>query len=354
MLVGEDSELDSAAADQRRSPIVARKIGHIDACLHRQVEYTTRSTGFERYDLPYLALPETDLATVDTSTEFLGKSLAAPVLIGAMTGGAQLSAKINANLAIAAEELGIGMMLGSQRVMLEDPMAASSFAVRDRAPGILLIGNIGVAQLNKGYRSAHLRRAVLAAGADALALHTNPLQEANQEGGDTDFTRLVDKLAEIVPDVGFPVLLKEVGHGLSAGVARSVAGVGFAALDVAGAGGTSWAKVEQLVRYGEVVSPQLAEWGIATARALVEVHAAVPHLPLIASGGIRSGVDAAKAIALGASAVAIARPLLAPAIESADAVIAWLARFVDELRIAMHCVGATDLRALGSTRLITT
>ena len=326
--------------------LVARKLGHVEACLRHPVEYTTRTTGFERYELPYSALPETDLAAIDTSTVFLGKRLAAPVLIGAMTGGAALAATININLAKAAAKLGIGMMLGSQRVMLERPEVAASFAVREHAPDILLLGNLGVTQLTRGYRPGHLRKAIEEVGADGLALHTNPLQEACQTGGDTDFTRLVGALHEVVPQVGYPVMLKEVGHGLSASVAASVAGAGLAALDVAGAGGTSWAKVEQFVAHGAVLSPELAEWGIPTARALVDAHAAVPDLPLMASGGIRSGMDAAKAIALGASVVAVARPLLAPAVESADAVVAWLRRFVDELRVAMHCSGAATLSAL--------
>lgn len=326
--------------------LVARKLSHVEVCLRHQVEYTTRSTGFERYELPYTALPETDLDAIDTSTVFLGKRLAAPVLIGAMTGGATLSKEINVNLAKAAAELGIGMMLGSQRVMLEQPEVTASFAVRRYAPDILLIGNLGVTQLTRGYGPEHLREAIESVGADALALHTNPLQEACQVGGDTDFTGLLAALHEVVPQVGYPVLLKEVGHGLSASVAASVAGAGLAALDVAGAGGTSWAKVEQLVAHGSTPSAELAEWGIPTAQALVEVGAAVPDVPLMASGGIRSGMDAAKAMALGASVVAVARPLLAPAVESAEEVIFWLRRFIDELRVAMHCSGAGTLSEL--------
>ncbi|MGH3440026.1 MAG: type 2 isopentenyl-diphosphate Delta-isomerase [Sciscionella sp.] len=323
-----------------------RKMSHIEACLHRPVGYTTRTTGFERYELPYTALPESDLAATDIHTMFLGKPLAAPVLIGAMTGGSELSERINRNLAIAAAELNVGLMLGSQRVMLANPAAAASFAVREFAPDVLLIGNLGIAQLNKGYGAAEMRRAVEWVGADALALHTNPLQEACQDGGDTDFTRLVERLTEVVPQVPVPVLLKEVGHGLSGRVAASVADTGLAALDVAGAGGTSWARVEQLARYGEVLSPELAEWGIPTSRALIDVHAAVPGVPLVASGGVRSGMDAAKAFALGASVVAVAHPLLAPAVDSPDAVVAWLRRFIGELRVAMHCVGASDVAAL--------
>ena len=242
-------------------------------------------------------------------------------------------------------------MLGSQRVMLEHPEAAASFQVRPFAPTALLIGNLGVAQLNRGYGKAQLEAAVSTVGADALALHTNPLQEAFQRGGDTDFRGLVRKLEQLIPTLPFPVVLKEVGHGLSGAVARSVAGAGFAALDVAGAGGTSWAKVEALVRYGpgangEVRHAELAEWGVPTADALQKVHEASPQTPLVASGGVRTGLDAAKALALGAQVVAVARPLLKPALESSQAVVNWVEAFLWELRVAMHGVGAPHLTAL--------
>ena len=328
-----------------------RKLKHIEVCLEREVEYATRTTGFERYDLPYRALPESHLDAIDTHTTFLGRALSAPLLIGAMTGGAALSTLINRNLAVAAQRLGLGLMLGSQRVMLEDPTARPGFQVRRYAPDILLVGNIGVAQLNRGYGAERLREAIDVVGADALALHTNPLQEALQEGGDRDFQGLVGRLGAVVPEVGRPVILKEVGHGLSGAVAGAVRDVGFAAFDVAGAGGTSWAKVEDLAHYGEVRHPDLVEWGIPTVDALLEVSQAVPGVPLIASGGVRSGVDVAKAVVLGASVAAVARPLLAPATESAEAVEATLERLLYELRVAMHGAGARDLASLRSLAL---
>lgn len=328
-----------------------RKRKHIEICLERDVEYATRTTGFERYDLPYRALPESDMASVDTSTSFLGRPLSAPLLIGAMTGGATLSPIINRNLAVAAQRLGLGLMLGSQRVMLEDPRARPGFEVRSHAPDILLVGNLGVAQLNRGYGVERLREAVESVGADALALHANPLQEAVQLGGDLDFRGLVRRLREIVPAVGHPVILKEVGHGLSGDVARAVQGVGFAALDVAGAGGTSWAKVEDLANHGEVRHPDLVEWGIPTAEALVEVREAAPGVPLVASGGVRSGLDIAKALALGASVAAVARPLLAPATESPEAVEGVLRRLLFELRVAMHSAGVGSVAELAGLAL---
>ena len=321
-------------------------------CLTEDVEFRTRTTGFERWDLPYRALPETDLARIDTRTAFFGRPLAAPLLIGAMTGGADLSARINRHLAEAAERVGVGMMLGSQRVMLERPETLPSFQVRDIAPACLLLGNLGIAQLNRGYGAPELRRAVEAVGADGLALHTNPLQEALQEGGDTDFRGLVERLHEVVPEVGFPVMLKEVGHGLSAQVARDVASSGLGALDVAGAGGTSWARVEEYVNFGAVRNEALAEWGIPTAQALREVRVAVPDLPLVASGGIRSGIDVAKALAMGAAACAVARPLLAPATESADAVVAVLERMIGGLRVAMHGAGCGTIAELAKVGVL--
>ncbi len=346
------NEVKSSAPDsQAQDALGARKLKHVEVCLHHNVEYTTRTTGFEAFDLPYRALPGTDLKAIDTRTTFLGKDLRAPLLIGAMTGGAERSRTINRHLALAAQALGVGLMLGSQRVMLEHPHALSSFEVRPFAPDILLIGNLGVAQLNRGYGAGHLHRAVEQVGADALALHTNPLQEALQRGGDTDFSTLVPKLLEVVPDAGYPVLLKEVGHGLSGAAAAAVAEVGFAALDVAGAGGTSWAKVEEYVNYGEVRHKDLAEWGVPTAQALREVREVLPQMPLIASGGIRTGLDAAKALALGARVVAVARPLLEPATESPEAVMAWLENFVWELKVAMHCAGAGDVGALRGLEL---
>jgi isopentenyl-diphosphate delta-isomerase len=237
-------------------------------------------------------------------------------------------------------------MLGSQRVMLEDPRATAGFLVRDKAPDVLLLGNLGVAQLNRGYGVEHVERAIADVDADALAFHTNPLQEALQRNGDGDFRGLVHRLAEVASRVEHPLVLKEVGHGLSADVVRAVREIGLAAVDVAGAGGTSWARVEQYARHGEIVSPELAEWGIPTCEALRAARRSAPELTVIASGGIRGGVDVAKAIALGADAVALALPLLRPALVSAEAVVEVLSRLIEELRIAVHCSGARSVRDL--------
>src|SRR5215213_6280821 len=326
-------------------PMESRKAKHIDVCLTEAVDYQTVTTGLERLVLPYNALTQTSLGAVDLHTEFLGVRLDAPVLIGAMTGGAELSGVINRNLAAASEKLGIGMMLGSQRIMLDSDVASTSFTVRDVAPDALLIGNIGLAQLSDEV-VGDLVKALDRVGANALAVHTNPLQEAMQHEGDTDFSGSIARLRDIARSIGCPVMLKEVGHGIGAAAAAELVDCPIAAVDVAGAGGTSWARVEQFVRYGEIRYPALAEWGIPTAEALLEVRHTLPDVSIVASGGIRTGMDAAKALAMGADAVAVARPLLAPAIESHAAVVDWLQRFIDELRVCLHGCGAANLAAL--------
>ncbi|GGO27821.1 isopentenyl-diphosphate delta-isomerase [Deinococcus humi] len=326
--------------------IAARKLRHVEACLLPESQYAGVTTRLEAVPWPYRALPERNLSDVDLGTAFLGHHLSAPVLIGAMTGGAERAGRINANLARAAQTLGLGLMLGSQRVMLERPDTAATFQIRGAAPDILLIGNLGGAQFLLGYGAQQASRAVQAVGADALAIHVNPLQEALQRGGDTNWAGLTARLAELLPELPFPVILKEVGHGLDRHTVAAVSGLGFAALDVAGAGGTSWARVEQLVEHGAVISPDLCEVGVPTAQALRDARAAAPGVPLIASGGIRTGLDAARALSLGAGVVAVARPLLAPALDSAEAVEDWLANFIQELRVALFVGGYADVSAV--------
>jgi isopentenyl-diphosphate delta-isomerase len=333
----------------------SRKLRHIDACLTGPVEFVGVTTGLERVALPYNALTQTSLAGVDLSTSFLGLPLKAPVLIGAMTGGADLARTINRHLAEAAQKLGVGMMLGSQRIMLGDDsaarLAAASFEVRDLAPDALLIGNIGIAQMSDDL-APRLSAALQRVGANAVAVHTNPLQEAMQDNGDTDFSGTLAKLERLALELDYPVLVKEVGHGIGAAAAHTLRGLPIAAVDVAGAGGTSWARVEQVVRYGEVRYPAVADWGVPTAQALREVREVLPGMPLVASGGIRTGMDAAKSLVMGADVVALARPLLAPAIESAAAVVDVLGGFIDELRVCLHGCGATDLAELRRLELL--
>ncbi len=325
------------------------KQSQIDVCLRFQVEYTTRTTGLEKVDLPYEAMPDSSLDGVSMVARILGKPLTAPFLIGAMTGGARRSARINRNLAQAAEALGVGMMLGSQRVMLDDERKSDGFLVRDIAPNALLLGNLGLTSLRGPSAVADIRHLIDMTQVDAFAIYSNALQEAVQRDGQTDFRGLAAQLASLTDSIPVPLVLKEVGHGLGVGAVKAAVDAGFAAVDVAGAGGTAWGRVEEFMRYGEVRHLAVAEMGIPTAAAIVDARRACPETTLIASGGIRSGVDAAKAIALGADAVAVALPLLGPAMTSAKAVIRWIEAFLWELRVAMHCAGArslTDLRSL--------
>ncbi len=318
---------------------VQRKRKHLEACLEGEVAYQRVTTGFEAYRLRYHALAGLGLSQVDLTTPFLGKTLKAPFLIGAMTGGEALGERINLALAEAAEALGVGLMLGSGRVVLEHPEALRSFRVRRVAPKLLLIANLGLAQLRR-YRREDLIRLVELLEADALAFHVNPLQEAVQRG-DTDFRGLLEALERALP-LPFPVVVKEVGHGLGREAALALKDLPLAAIDVAGAGGTSWARVEEWVRFGEVRHPELCEIGIPTAQAIQEVRQVLPHIPLVASGGVYTGTDAAKALALGADLVAVARPLLRPALEGPGAVQAFLEDYLQELRTALFAIGAEN------------
>lgn len=334
-------------------PVIdARKDEHLRICLEHAVRMQRPTNGLERYRFRHQALPELDLVAIDLGTAFLGKALRAPLYISPMTGGTSAAASINRRLASAAQALGIGMGVGSQRAALEDPRWADSYRVRDVAPDILLTANLGAVQLNAGYGVAHCQRAVDMIEADALVLHLNPLQEALQPGGDTGFAGLLSRMERVCRGLPVPVLVKEVGYGLSAHVARQLVDAGVAALDVAGAGGTSWSEVERHraeTSRQDRVAAQFADWGIATAEALRAVRQALPGLPLVASGGIEGGVEAAKCIALGADLVGLAWPLLRPALHSAEAVREALEVVQQALRITMFCIGAANVRTLQTT-----
>lgn len=332
--------------------LASRKADHLRICLEHQVRPPDLRTGLERFYFVHQALPEIDLAEVDLECALLGKTLHAPLLVSSMTGGTLAARAINRRLAQAAAELGLGMGVGSQRTAIEEPEWADTYRVRDVAPDILLLANLGAVQLNRSYTVDHCRRAVEMIEADALILHLNPLQEALQPGGDTHFGGLLAKIEAVCRALTVPVVVKEVGAGLSAEVARRLADAGVSALDVAGAGGTSWSEVERLRApdvYHDRVAAQFIGWGIPTADSLRTVRACNLGLPLIASGGMVSGVDVAKCIALGADVVSVAYPLLRPALVSAQAVVDELAVIVQALRVAMFCVGAPDLAALRNT-----
>lgn len=326
-----------------------RKDEHLRICLEEDVSSSGITTGFEHYRLVHCALPELNLADVDLRTQFLGKTLQAPVLISPMTGGTARARRINRNLARAAQALGIAMGVGSQRAALEDPHQIATYQVRDVAPDILLFANLGAVQLNYGYGLDECRRAVEMIGADALMLHLNPLQEALQPDGNTNFAGLLDKIAAICHGLEVPVVVKEVGWGISAAVAKQLAEVGVAAIDVAGAGGTSWSAVESYRSEDSLqlrVTEQFSHWGIPTAEAIQQVRQALPDLPLIASGGIRTGPEAAVALALGADLVGLAYPLLNLATTSTQAVQFRLEVLITSLRIALFAAGCRDVAAL--------
>jgi isopentenyl-diphosphate delta-isomerase len=269
-----------------------------------------------------------------------------------MTGGTGEARAINHRLAQAAATLGLGMGVGSQRAALEEPNWADTYRVRDLAPNILLLANLGAVQLNMSYTVDHCQKAVDMIEADALVLHLNPLQEALQPGGDTRFRGLLPKIRAVCRALPVPVIVKEVGYGLSASVARQLAEAGVSALDVAGAGGTSWSEVERHRMQEPIharVAAQFADWGIPTAESLRMVRKSVPHLPLIASGGLETGIEVAKCIALGADLASVAWPLLRPALLSTQAVIEVLETISQTLRLAMFCVGAPNVAALQHT-----
>lgn len=331
-----------------------RKLEHIQLALEGRMQLESRF--FDDYVFEHRALPGIDMAEIDLTTSFLGKTLRAPLLVSCMTGGTEQAARINRNLAVAAERTGIAMGLGSQRKALEDPLAAASFQVRDVAPSVPLIGNLGAVQLNYGMGLAACRQAVDMIGADALALHLNPLQEAIQPEGQCNFKDLLPKIGRIVSELEVPVVVKEIGCGLSLATARALIDQGVRILDTAGLGGTSWARIEA-ARAGDLELGEIfADWGVPSPESIRQVaelrrRDQLDELTLIGSGGVRTGIDVAKAIALGADLVGLAQPFLGAALASADQVAAKIERTLQEIRITMFCVGARTLGELRSARL---
>ncbi len=333
-----------------------RKLEHIQLALESRMQLDRRF--FDDYAFEHEALPEIDMDEIDLSASFLGKQLKSPLLVSCMTGGTEAASQINRNLALAAERAGIALGVGSQRKALEDPVSAASFRVRDAAPTAPLLGNLGAVQLNYDMGLAECRKAVEMIGADALALHLNPLQEAIQPEGQCNFKDLLPKIGEIVRGLDVPVAVKEIGCGLSGKTARGLVDQGVRILDTAGLGGTSWARIEAARATDLGLGEVFADWGVASPESIRQIaelrrrEFLEDELTLIGSGGVRTGLDVAKAIALGADVVGLAQPFLEAAMESAERVGERIARVARELAITMFCVGARNFDELRSVKLV--
>jgi len=329
-----------------------RKADHIQICLKEKVQAKKTTSGFEDIFLVHRALPEIDRDDINLSLTVFNHKFSAPIIVEAITGGVEKSLKINASIAEAVEELGLGMGVGSQRAAIENPKLEKTFAIaRKKAPNAFLIGNIGGPQLAKGYSAKEARKAVEMINADALAIHLNPLQEAVQPEGETNFEDVLKKIMEIVQVLNVPVIVKETGAGISAEDAKVLETAGISGIDVAGVGGTSWSAVEYYRAkerrddFHQRLGETFWDWGIPTAISLVEV-AQSTHLPIIASGGVRNGENVAKAIVLGASLVGTASPILQAATNGPKEVKKVLTYIIEELRNTMFLVGAKSVNEL--------
>jgi isopentenyl-diphosphate delta-isomerase len=355
---------------KKDTELVNRKADHIKINLEQDVR-SALTTGLEKYRFVHEALPELDLARVDASLGLFGKRLSAPILVSSMTGGTEEAGKINQRLAEAAQEVGVAMGVGSQRTALEHPEQIPTFAVaRKFAPDILLFANLGAVQLNYGYSLDHCRRAVDMIQADALILHLNPLQEAVQSGGNTDFSGLAKQIEQICKKVDVPVIAKEVGWGISERTAQLLADCGVSAIDVAGAGGTSWSQVE-MHRAPDEFTRQLAAtfvgWGIPTAESILNAKRAVPGTLIFASGGLKDGLDIAKCIALGATLGGMAGQFLKAAANQerphrsarpvrsgrspVENIIEMMKLTKRQIEVTMFACGTPNLHKLGTGKL---
>lgn len=334
--------------------ITSRKTDHIKICASKNVE-SERTNGLEDVLLVHRSAPEIDMENVDTTFSFMGHRLSFPFIIEAITGGTSHARRINQRLAEAAENLQVAMGVGSQRIALEDPAFEPSFRIaREVAPSAFLIANIGAPQLSMGYGVDEAKRSVEMISANALAIHLNAVQESVQPEGETVATGVIQKIDKITKEVGVPVIVKETGAGISAEEARRFKEVGVSGVDIAGVGGTDWARVEDYRNRHERSSQGMAPfygWGISTAASLVEVVQST-GLTAIASGGIRNGLQIAKSIALGASAAGLARPLLSPALTTTQAVKNVIQAIHRELKTTMFLTGAKTVSDLQKTPLV--
>lgn len=323
-----------------------RKLEHLLICKNYDVEYKNKTTGFEDIELIHNALPEINKEEIDISTEVFGKKLESPLFITAITGGHPVAKKINKQLAIASEEKHVALGLGSQRAAIVNPELSDTYTiVRDYAPSTLLLGNIGAPQMD------YAEKAIEMLDADILAIHLNPLQESIQPEGDVDARGYLDSIKNIASSVKTPIMVKETGTGISLETALQLEKAGVDFIDIEGAGGTSWAAVETYRAEDKYFGETFWDWGIPTAISTVEVASSV-NIPIVSSGGIRSALDAAKAIALGADAVGMALPMLKLAYNSSDDIINYINKFNESLKIVMFLVGAKNLDDLKNSKLV--
>ncbi len=326
-----------------------RKKDHLEICLNQQVE--SGSAEFGKYRFIHKALPEIDFEEINLGIEFLNKRISAPILISALTGGTSQAKKINKNLAKAAQDLNIAMGVGSQRIAIENPELGNTFQVRKFAPKIPLLANLGAVQFNYDYGLKECKKAIKMINADGLFLHLNPLQEVIQPEGDKNFSDLLKKIKTINDKLGKPILIKEVGTGISYETAKQLSDIGVKIIDVAGYGGTNWALIESLRRSkNKELGKVFSEWGIPTSECIKQC-SQIKDLTIIGSGGIRTGIDIAKALVLGADIVGIGLPLLTHADKSYQSVLEKLESLILQLKIVMFCLGVKKISELKSVQL---
>jgi isopentenyl-diphosphate delta-isomerase len=335
-----------------------RKAEHIKICLDEKAQARKATAGFEDAQFIHRALPEVDKQKIDLSTTVFGHKFSAPLIVGAMTGGTAEATRINAAIAEAVERLHLGMGVGSQRAAIEDSKLEKTFVIaRKKAPTAFLIANIGGVQLVHGCGVKEVKKAVEMIDADAVAVHLNALHEAVQPEGQTTFKGVLAKIGEIAGELDKPVIVKETGAGIAAEDAKRLEAAGVKAIDVGGTGGTSFAAVEYYRSEAKSVQHFLGDifwdWGIPTAVSLAETTQTV-KIPVIASGGVRSGMDIAKALALNACLASVSQPALEAAVKGAKATELMLSFLMEELRAVMFLVGAEKVRDLAKTPIVVT
>ncbi len=331
-----------------------RKDSHIHVALNKQIEYPDKKNGFEKYEFSHLAFPSADFNKINTEIEFMGKKLKFPLMITAITGGTDAGKKINKNLARACQKMGVALGLGSQRILFTYPEVVDTFYVRDEGPDIFLLGNIGIHHIRE-FGIEACKEIVRNIKADGLAVYLNPLHEISQEKGNPEYCGLLEILKYFCKEFPFPVVIKETGNGISFDTARKLKDIKISAIDTAGAGGTSCIIMEYYLQKSNLrknILKPFFNWGISTADSLVEVRQVFPSLPVIASGGIRNGVECARAISLGADLAGMALPFVKPATVSAEEVEEKLVEIIEQFKITMFCAGAKNIQELKKIPLI--